>query len=348
MAWRLDRKRRVEDYLAQPAGPLPFDRDTMASNPSFGEEQARLTRLMTLARALRADADAIQAALSSAERRFQATFLHAPVGIAHVGLDGGFLTVNPRFAEITGYAPDALVAMNFQQITHPDDLDADVARLERLHAGESARYTMEKRYLRADGSFIWINLTVAMVRDDAGAPDFYLAVIEDLSEVRQAHFDAIHDPLTDLLNRRGFLGQARALLSAAADDKGPLALVYLDLDGFKDLNDRLGHSAGDRCLVELARIMEALVRPQDAVARMGGDEFVMLLTGLSAKEARAIVERLRSALALSGMGISGSFGLLTFRADSALPLDSLIRQADDAMLRAKRAGKDQIVAASAS
>lgn len=213
----------------------------------------RIDRLTHVARALSQEAQTIQANLANAERRFQATFQHAPVGIAHVALDGSFLTVNPRFEEITGYSAAMLMRLGFQQITHPDDLDADVALLGRLHRGELQRYTLEKRYIRADASLIWINLTVALVRDERDAPEFYVAVVEDLSEMRQAHFDAIHDPLTGLLNRRGFVVRARALLRQAAEAHRTVSLIYLDLDGFKQLNDSRGHSAGDRCLVDVAR-----------------------------------------------------------------------------------------------
>lgn len=99
----------------------------------------RIHRLTDVARALSADAQAVQATLALAERRFQATFLHAPVGIAHVALDGAFLTVNPRFEEITGYSAAILIRLGFQQITHPDDLGADILLLEQLNRGETSR-----------------------------------------------------------------------------------------------------------------------------------------------------------------------------------------------------------------
>lgn len=302
----------------------------------------------TVATSLRSGAEAVQAALSLAERRFQATFLHAPVGIAHVGMDGSFLMVNPRFAEITGYSAEALMRTGFQAITHPEDLNADIGLLARLTGGELPRYTMEKRYLRADGSFIWVNLTVAMARDEAGTPDFYVAVVEDMSEMRQAHFDAIHDPLTGLLNRRGFTAHAQRMVQHAAHEGQWLSIAYLDLDGFKALNDLFGHSVGDNCLVDIARLMEAMARPHDAIARMGGDEFVLMIPTLAANEATSLVERMRKGLADLGddyPGISGSFGLLTLMPDAQADLFALVARADAAMLLAKRTGKNQVVVA---
>jgi diguanylate cyclase (GGDEF)-like protein/PAS domain S-box-containing protein len=303
--------------------------------------------LLDVADGLRADGRAIADALALAERRFQATFLHAPVGIAHVSLDGGFLMVNPRFAEITGYTGEQLLRIDFQQITHADDLGKDEALLARLHAGEIARYAMEKRYLRQDGSEVWVNLTVAMVRDAVGAPEFFLAVVEDLSEIRQASFDAIHDSLTGLLNRRGFAKHGGRILGRAIQEGQRIGLLYLDLDGFKGLNDRRGHAVGDVCLADLARLLEAHMRPHDAIGRMGGDEFVAIFTGVDVDSAARLAERIRGALgcmpSVAGEGVSGSFGLVSLMPDADTALDTLIAQADAAMLRAKRGGKNQMV-----
>lgn len=277
---------------------------------------------------------------ATALRRFEATFLHAPVGIAHVGLDGGFLLVNPRFCEISGYEADTLMRTGFQQITHPDDLDTDQLLLARLNAGDFPRYTLEKRYIRADRTIIWINLTVAMVRDAAGQPEFYVAVIEDLSDLRQASFEAVHDPLTGLLNRRGLAVRANAILADAARAGTPVSLLFLDLDGFKQLNDSRGHAAGDSCLVHVARLLSDHAGANAAVARVGGDEFLMLIPALDAQAAAALGEEVRQALSIQCDGISGSFGLVT--ASGTTDLDRLIDSADGAMLAAKRAGKNQL------
>lgn len=295
------------------------------------------------------DVQAVRAALALAERRFQATFHHAPVGIAHVGMDGSFLLVNARFCEITGYPVEALIRTGFQQITHADDLRADETLLARLNLGEIPRYTMEKRYIRPDGAIIWINLTVSMMRDDDGEPELYVAVIEDLSEVRKAHHESTHDSLTGLLNRRGFAGRAQDMIDQAVHAWEPVSLVYLDLDGFKVLNDRFGHEAGDQCLIDVGMLLQASVRQKDSVARIGGDEFVLLLSGLTDDAAIELVERLRASLAqlvwMEDVGVSGSFGLLTTVPTANTDLAAMIRRADGAMLQAKRAGRNQVVLA---
>ena len=116
------------------------------------------------------------------EASFRGLFEQAAVGIAHVTLDGVFARVNRRFAEIVGMSPDELQACTFQEITHPDDLEADMAHVHRLLAGESQTYSMEKRYLHRDGGIVWIHLTASLVRDEAGAPQHFVSVVEDITE----------------------------------------------------------------------------------------------------------------------------------------------------------------------
>jgi diguanylate cyclase (GGDEF)-like protein/PAS domain S-box-containing protein len=301
------------------------------------QAQAALARLADMAHAARN-------AAAEAERRFDMTFRYAPVGIAHVAPDGRFLTVNDHFARITGHAHADLMRHGFQNITHPDDLDADLIHLRRLLTGESDRYVMEKRYLRPDASVVWTNLTVALVRDATGAPDFFVSVIEDLSEIRKAHADAVRDPLTGLLNRRGFVDRASREIARAAKAGKILGMAYLDLDGFKRINDVYGHPIGDACLIAVARRIEMTTRPGDVVARLGGDEFAILMPNLATEHARGAVERIRKALAELGgehdWPVTGSFGVLTLMPDGDTTPDHLIAGADAAMFRAKRAGKD--------
>jgi len=124
--------------------------------------------------------------LRSAEQRYQTIFDLAAVGIARVAPDGRFLEVNNRFAEITGYSATELLAGGFQQITHPDDLAEDLAHVEKLLSGQAQTFAMEKRYVGKDGAPLWVNLTVALVRDEAGMPDYFISVIEDIGDRKQA------------------------------------------------------------------------------------------------------------------------------------------------------------------
>jgi diguanylate cyclase (GGDEF)-like protein/PAS domain S-box-containing protein len=286
-----------------------------------------------------------QRARQLADRRFEATFAHAPVGIAHVAPDGGLLLVNDRFCMITGWARAELLEHRFQRITHPDDLSADLAHVGRLMSGKAERYSMEKRYLRPDGSHVWVNLTVSLVRDQQGAPDFFVAVIEDISEIRRVQAEALRDPLTGALNRRGLTERLEQAMARASRNDGWLSLAYLDLDGFKQVNEDHGHAEGDMLLVDIARALGEVLRPGDDVARVGGDEFVMIMPDLDEKHAGAVVERARMAVMEVGKArlspISGSFGGVCCVPRPGQPPEDLIARADRAMFQAKKAGKNQ-------
>ena len=135
--------------------------------------------------------------LQASEARFRALFEQAAVGVAQVALDGTFALVNQRFADITGRSRAELQACSFQQITHPEDLEIDLDLVHRVLAGEIATYTMEKRYLRPDGGLVWVNLTVSLVRDPAGAPLHFVSVVEDITARKQAR-QALQDQLAEL------------------------------------------------------------------------------------------------------------------------------------------------------
>ncbi|MCA1739907.1 MAG: PAS domain S-box protein, partial [Actinobacteria bacterium] len=127
-----------------------------------------------------------EAELRESEKRFRSTFEQAAVGIAHVDADGRWLRVNQRLCEIAGYSREELLQKTFQEITHPDDLDADLEKVRQLLAGEIETYSMEKRYFRKDGSIVWINLTSSLMREPSGAPNYFIGVIEDITARKRA------------------------------------------------------------------------------------------------------------------------------------------------------------------
>ncbi|HET7480197.1 MAG TPA: PAS domain S-box protein [Rubrobacteraceae bacterium] len=171
----------------------------------------------------------IEEVLRESEERFRATFEHAAVGAAQVGIDGRWLRVNRRLCEIVGYSREELLERTFQDVTHPEDLAEDLTHVERMLRGEIQTYTLEKRYIRRDGSSVWINLTVSLVRDTAGEPKYFIAVIEDISDRKRAEEER------DLLLVREQLARAEAVaarrrlsLLAAA---GPTLSASLDYEG---------------------------------------------------------------------------------------------------------------------
>jgi diguanylate cyclase (GGDEF)-like protein/PAS domain S-box-containing protein len=235
---------------------------------------------------------AAEAARREADALFEAAFDDAPIGMALVAPDGGFLQVNAALCELVGYSPLDLCRLTFQDVTHPDDLEEDVRHKADLVAGRARSYTMEKRYVRADGRAVWITVSVSLVRGDDGEPRYFVAQMQDTTNRRHAE-DALrhasfHDALTGLANRRG--------LDHLLDNQEPgspgLAIVSCDLDNMKDINDRYGHPVGDAVLVEVADRLRRLVRSNDLVARLGGDEFVIVCPALSHAAVTSIVGRI--------------------------------------------------------
>jgi len=148
---------------------------------TYRGKPARLVRIRDLTRRRQ-----VEATLSASEERFRATFEQAAVGIAHVAPDGTWLRVNRRLCDMLGYTHEELLETTFQRITHPDDLDADLEQLNQVLAGDSFdTYAMEKRYFRKDGSIVWVNLTVSLVRRSDGAPAYFISIVEDINARKQ-------------------------------------------------------------------------------------------------------------------------------------------------------------------
>jgi diguanylate cyclase (GGDEF)-like protein/PAS domain S-box-containing protein len=243
---------------------------------------------------------AAEAALRDSEERFRLAFDQAPIGIALVGPNGDWLRVNKTLCDMTGYPEDQLLASTFQDITHPDDLDADLAQVRQMLAGEIRSYEMEKRYFRADGSVMWILLSVSLVRDAGGAPLYFISQIQDIDERRRAQSElerlANSDALTGALNRRAWDDALAHAIAHAEQVAEPLAIALIDLNDFKRVNDSLGHDSGDRLLEHAARAWQEQLRSGDLLARIGGDEFAVLLPDCAAADLASVVRRLKFAL----------------------------------------------------
>jgi diguanylate cyclase (GGDEF)-like protein/PAS domain S-box-containing protein len=288
--------------------------------------------------------------LSEAEERFRRAFDDSQVGMALVSTTGRFQRVNRALGEITGYRGDELVGRTFGEITHPDDIEADLEALRELVEGERYGYRTEKRYIHSAGHPVWISLNVSPIYDGEGPPSYLIAQVEDISDRKESEErltrQALHDSLTGLPNRTLFSDRVRMASSRRAV-RG-FAIVYLDLDGFKLVNDTLGHAAGDQVLVEVARRLEPLLRVGDTLARLGGDEYALLCEEVGDEEVRAIADRVIDAMAepieVQGRAITqaASIGIALFAADGTpTDPDKMLGEADLAMYRAKAAGKSR-------
>ncbi len=271
---------------------------------------------------------------------FAAAFANAPIGMAVIGLDGSFRQVNREFCRITGYSAEDLTQLTFQDITHPDDLDIDLAEASRLLAGDIASYQMDKRYYSRDGHVVWVRLSVFLVHDDAGEPLSFISHIEDISARRRdeelLRRQATLDALTGVYNRSRFdeeLGKYAAL--ASRDSTTDEAAVFMiDLDGLKQINDQRGHTAGDAYLKTVADVISRRLRLSDVVGRIGGDEFAVLLPHTSVAQAQQLAQTLVEQVeAVSPGGICIGIAMIT-----AGTIDDALERADRAMYRAKRNG----------
>ena len=286
-----------------------------------------------------------EAAGRAADAQFRAAFDSAPIGMALVAPNGAWLRVNPALCAILGYSHEELRERRFQDLTHPDDLDADLELVSRVLDGRLASYQMEKRYLHADGSVVWAQLSVSLVRDDEGRPLHFVSQVTDISERKRLEAElrrlATHDDLTGLHNRRAFEREIDRQLRRVRRYGEQCAVLLADLDDFKSVNDTLGHHAGDELLRHVAGLLTRRLRDSDIVARLGGDEFAVLLAHTDLAAAEALARALEAELAGHPLRIDGtevvahaSFGAAVLDAD-VTPEDAL-RHADRAMYAVKR------------
>jgi diguanylate cyclase (GGDEF)-like protein/PAS domain S-box-containing protein len=288
-----------------------------------------------------------------AQRDFEAAFNAAPHGVAIVGLDGTFLHVNQKLTEIVGYPAAELAHITFQEITHPDDLDADLAQVDSLLAGEIDSYEMEKRYFTKDGRLIWVLLAVAIVREEDGSPRHFISQVQDISERKRleahTHELANRDPITSLFNRRRFEEELRREIARCREGGESAALLLLDLDRFKAVNDSDGHVAGDRLIRMVGETLDERITAPDIAARIGGDEFAVILRDIDLAQARAVAEELRMAIAAADTErtCTASLGLCRLHGDVP-DAETCFRAVDRAMYRAKGQGRDRVVVGSIS
>jgi diguanylate cyclase (GGDEF)-like protein/PAS domain S-box-containing protein len=258
--------------------------------------------------------------------------------------DGRLLRVNAKFAAITGYTEAELLRLTIAQLTHPDDRAHDLLLIERLKSGELAEYSREKRYIHKEGHPVWINVTASSLLDAAGERR-YITVVEDISRRKQAEEKLVrmanHDALTGLPNRMLLEDRLSQAIAHAHRTQTLVAVMFVDLDRFKNINDSLGHDAGDEVIVEIARRIAGNLRETDTAARQGGDEFVVVLGGLAREEdactvADKILRALTQPMVLRGQEIfpTGSIGISLYPRDGLEP-QALLKAADTAMYRAK-------------
>ena len=290
---------------------------------------------------------AVAEALHASEARFRAVFEEAATGICIADLDGTVLEANDALVRMFGGSEPLIRGRKFTDWSHPEDTPHLWRLYDELVRGEREHYRVEKAFHRPDGTVLWTNLTVSLLRDAEGRPQYQLALMEDTTERRllnlRLRYEATHDALTGLPNRTLFSERLEKALAAGAGMG--FGLCYLDLDGFKTVNDSLGHAAGDRLLVEVADRLQSSVRaPGEMIARLGGDEFVALTSGPAGEtDVDDLAGRIMAALAapvrIDGreLTVRGSIGIVEGPAQGRSAAE-VLRSADITMYRAKHAG----------
>ncbi len=292
------------------------------------------------------------AAIRTGEQRFRTMFEASPLGIALVdSVTYEYRDINPRFQEIVGRSQAELGAMRWLEAGHPEDVAQLKVQMGRLLLHEIGSFKITNRLFRPDGELVWIEVSVTAIETEQGSHPHHLCMIEDVTDKKQSEAliwqQANFDPLTQLPNRRMFHDRLAHDMLKSQRDRSHIAILFIDLDHFKEVNDTLGHHQGDILLVDAARRISACVRKSDTVARLGGDEFTVILSELDGTErvehiAQHIIDSLRLPFPLGQEQafVSASIGI-TLYPDDALDIDDLLKHADQAMYAAKGAGRNR-------
>jgi diguanylate cyclase (GGDEF)-like protein/PAS domain S-box-containing protein len=289
-------------------------------------------------------------ALREVHATFESAFANAPIGMALVDRDGDWLQINDALCRITGYPREDLKATTLPAITHPDDVDLDAPLLRALLRGEIPNYQIEKRYRHASGHYFWVLLTVSLVRDDKGEPLHVISQVQDISERKELagrlEYLVDRDFLTGLFNRRHFEQELAKEADRIARYGDTGAVLLMDLDHFKDVNDAFGHKAGDDLLRGVAGALKNRMRQTDVLARVGGDEFGVILPRTDAEEALLVADAIVKTVARH-VATLGEQSIRTTASVGIAPFDGMdaievLAVADLAMYEAKGAGRNRV------
>jgi diguanylate cyclase (GGDEF)-like protein/PAS domain S-box-containing protein len=327
---------------------------TTSDGPRLGEDDRRTLELLgvvlasALSRAAEFDAKRRQV---EALARFEATYTSALAGIMTLDPEGQIVDANPALQALMGYPEEEFTGSLAVDYVHPDDREAMLDMYRSRSHGEGSA-TLEHRILCKGGEVLWVNSSVSFVRGADGEPSLAIVMVQDVTQRKRTEqalvaqsalneHQARHDPLTGLANRTLFGERIERALAAAQADGNLVAVMVIDMDRFKEVNDSLGHHAGDELLREVAGRLTGALRSSDPVARIGGDEFGILLpTPNGHADVTAAVERLIDSLD-EPIGVEGlplvveaSIGIALFPDDGA-DIDTLMRAADVAMYTAK-------------
>jgi len=291
----------------------------------------------------------VENALKITEARYRALYENAPDIYSTISASGEFLSINQTGARMLGYEANELIGESAAKVIHPEDQRAVFACVEKLFADPEAKLDIEYRKVRKDGSIFWVHQRAVL--EPGSAAQRLLIICRDITEKRYledklAH-QASHDGLTNLLNRREFERRFQQLLERDSDPADRHFLCFLDLDQFKIINDSCGHIAGDELLREIAALLTGLVRSRDTLARIGGDEFAVLMEHASLDKALLLAEKIRATIEefefhwrSERFSIGVSVGVVPVQFGQSIT--HLLNMADMACYTAKKQGRNRI------
>jgi diguanylate cyclase (GGDEF)-like protein/PAS domain S-box-containing protein len=293
--------------------------------------------------------------LAAAEALFRGAFDGSPIGMALTDDGGRVIRVNNALCDLTGRRTGELTGSQFEALVHPEEHGYDRKAIMQLVVGDRSEYKVETRFMHTSGAPIWVAIQATAIRDDSDDPRRFLVQVQDVTHRRRyeenLQYLATHDPLTGLHNRSSFAGQLDTHADLVRRYESEGALLLLDLDHFKYVNDTLGHQAGDQVIARVAKVLGARLRDTDVLARLGGDEFAVLLPKAHLDGAQLVAGDLLEALraeriAVPGTGdrtITASIGIAMFESEDGLTGEDVLVNADLAMYDAKEAGRNQVV-----
>lgn len=295
--------------------------------------------------------EALNVKLKEKEMCFDLSFDYAAIGMALVSPDGHWIKVNASFCNLLGYTEEEILKLNFQSITHPDDLKNDIVLIKKMFSGSCNSVQLEKRYIKKNKSIIWVLLTAGLVRSSiSNDPLYFIAQIQDITEQKNQEADlknkAYLDYLTELSNRRSLEIFFESCTKSSIQNSTIMGVYFIDIDYFKRINDDFGHGIGDGLLKIIAQRLKNIVRSKDMIARIGGDEFVIIMPGLkTTNEVKRIAKKINLSVSKPIIIDKNHFNVTTSVGVSVYPKDGkhlkdLLKKADVSLYEAKKSGRN--------
>jgi diguanylate cyclase (GGDEF)-like protein/PAS domain S-box-containing protein len=317
------------------------------------QKEAEDARIVADSQTVVVETAAAAEALALSEERFRLAFEGNMAPMVFSDLGGMFLAVNDAFCKMSGRTKEELIGNDSKHFTYPEDVGITENIYRAINSGETDQVRYGKRFLHKNGRIVIAEVSISAARDVTGAPKYYVSSVRDITEERalaaQLSFQALHDPMTGLANRALFDDRLTQAHARVARHGGHGAVLLIDLDDFKGVNDVYGHLVGDELLISIARRFEAVTRGSDTLCRFGGDEFLYLAEGLSSRdEAEQIAQRLLDTLTepflINNVHIEqrASTGIV-FWDGTNTNIVELVQSADAAMYEAKRQGHGHLV-----